>query len=273
MIKRTWKHAAKGYLILVPFLLVIVWLLVASALADQPGQSGVANTGTDPDESLVCSDANAIPAKKRLYLGEYTDLGLYQKFRIKAAPIVNKEALKHAAIAYTYMPSELVKAVEEHACWKEFSDMFLEGRVAMIKQEETNWKIVSSPGIIGMVAQAHKVLREAGYENWYGIHLYNEPQYMAWVDSWNKFDEGLVIEAAKGSLNLEDHIGMVTKNADYSSIIAKVFEAIYAEYGSGKVLAMGVENKMFGAQAAGRVVTWDGDVNLPEVKGLAQAME
>ena len=273
MIKRTWKHAAKGYLILVPFLLVIVWLLIASALADQHGQVGVTVTDTAPDQRLACSDSNAIPAQKRLYLGEYTDLDLYQKFRIKAAPIVNKEALKHAAIAYTYTPSELVKAVEEHACWRELSDMFLEGKVAMIKQEETNWKIVSSAYIMGMLAQAREVLREAGYADWYRIHVYNEPQYTAWVDRWGKFDERLVFEAAEGSLNLGAHWETAKQSSDHSRSMAEVFKAIYAEYGTEKVLAIGVEDKMFGAQAAGRVVTWDGDVNLPAVKVMAKAIE
>ena len=267
MTKRTWKHAAKGYLILVPFLLVIVWLLVASALADQHqhGQNGVTNTGTATVESSVCSDANAVRAQKRLYLGEYSDLDLYQKFRIKAASIVNKEALEHAAIAYTYTPSELVDSVEEHACWREFSDMLLEGKVAMIKQEETNWKIVSSPDIIGIVTRAHEMLQNDGHTNWYDSQLYTGSQYMAWADNWNEFDEGLVIEAAEGSFDLEGYIEAVTQSREYSSTIANLLEAIFAEYGSGEVLAMGVEDMMFGAQAAGRVVTWDGDVNLPAV--------
>lgn len=245
MIKRTWKHAAKGYLILVPFLLVIVWLLIASALADQHGQSGVANSETAPDESLVCSNANAIPAKKRLYFGEYTDLNLYQKFRIKTAPIVNQEALKHAAIAYTYRPDELFNAVESNGCWNELSHMILDGKLAIIVQEEPYWRIVSSPYIMSSVATRYEDL----------VH-YNsdEPEYSAWVQSWHE-----LVNSSRNAGPDEGRIGEFIRELGFRAVVIGSETSV-------PILAMGVEEHMFGAETAGRVVTWDGEVNVPSVQ-------
>lgn len=262
-----------------PIIIGVLWIILSAALASDhrddgsyctPGEAPFLEEPTPRQEHAVTAGMGSSPpdlSPKLLYWGQYHDLDLMEKIKIKTAPAVNPDAFDRVAIAFAFPLEQLANVVEENNCWSMAYDLITRGRLALAVQIDHKINILPSDDIFRAWVEAldEDDLR-AVYEIYETVPRFLSAEYRqtadyeAWLSDW----ADLIPSDARSSLATIH--GIETFRPPSHTLISSVFGAYTDDIihlDDVDVLAISPEKNLFGIESKDRLITWDGVHTFP----------
>lgn len=227
-------------LLFLPIIAGMLLFLALAALADERE----AHDGK-------CADGLWLESGKRVYAGEYKDLSLMRKLKVRSMLFAKAGQLDTVAVAYKFPSMKVFEVVQERKATREFADSILHGKMAFAEREADTLNLIASPRVFhaGLMDESGD---EVSALKWMGEKWgpSDEKAFQAWKTAWNTYSK--------------DTRAMIDMTVD-----AETF-ALADDWKD--IVVLSAEEAIFGVCNEGRVITWDGEKPLPDIDVVVQKL-
>lgn len=227
-------------LLFLPIIVGMLLFLALAALADERE----AHDGK-------CADGLWLESGKRVYAGEYKDLSLMRKLKVRSMLFAKAGQLDTVAVAYKFPSMKVFEVVQERKATREFADLILHGKMAFAKREADTLNLIASPrvfhaGLMDKSGDEVSALKWMG-EKW---GLSDEKAFQAWKTAWNTYSKD-----TRATIDMMVDAETFALVDDWKDIVV-----------------LSAEEAIFGVCNEGRVITWDGEKPLPDIDVVVQKL-
>ena len=239
-----WKSPDKKVIIpallFLPIIAGILLFLALAALADERE----AHDGK-------CADGLWRESGKRVYAGEYKDLSLMRKLKVRSMLFAKAGQLDTVAVAYKFPSMKVFEVVQERKATQEFADLILHGKMAFAERKADTLNLIASPRVlhIGLMDKSGdkvSALKWVG-EKW---RPNDEKAFQAWETAWNTYSKD-----TRATIDMMGDAETFSFSDDWKDIVV-----------------LSAEEAIFGVCNEGRAVTWDGEKPLPDIDVVVQKL-
>ena len=227
-------------LLFLPIIAGILLFLALAALADERG----AHDGK-------CADGLWPDSGKRVYAGEYKDLSLMRKLKVRSMLFAKAGQLDTVAVAYKFPSMKVLKMVQKRKATQKFAELILHGKMAFAKRKADTLSLIASPRVL-RTGLMDKPGDKVSALKWMGKKWgpSDKKAFQAWKMAWNAYSKD-----TRATIDMMVDAEAFALTDDWKDIVV-----------------LSAEEAIFGVCNEGRVVTWDGEKPLPDIDIVAQKL-
>ena len=227
-------------LLFLPIIVGMLLFLALAALADERE----AHDGK-------CADGLWLESGKRVYAGEYKDLSLMRKLKVRSMLFAKAEQLDTVAVAYKFPSMKVFEVVQARKATREFADLILHGKMAFAAREADTLNLIASPRVFhaGLMDESGD---EVSALEWVGEKWRpsDEKAFQAWKTVWNTYSKD-----TRATIDMMVDAETFALADDWKDIVV-----------------LSAEEAIFGVCNEGRVITWNGEKPLPDIDVVVQKL-